>query len=231
MTNSMFEEKADQPVVEEEVQVQEAVVDPVTELLQTIVDKDGRPKYSDVDTALKSIPHKESHIQTLESELAQLREEVEKRKTMEELMEAIAKQNQKKEDPDRASSNFDLDKVVELVDSRLAAKSEAAVQEENKAQVVKALAQVYGEKAQAEFEAKAKELGLGVATMEELSARSPKAVLSYFNLKHETTTPFSKSDVRVDATDVAKPKSSAKVPEGATTRDAVAAWRAAGDLI
>ena len=44
-------------------------------------------KYQTVEDALKSIPHAQSHIQKLEEEMKQAREELAKRKAAEELLE------------------------------------------------------------------------------------------------------------------------------------------------
>ncbi len=49
---------------------------------------DGK-KYNSVEDALKSVPHAQKHIQTLESELAAAREELAKRRTTEELLDEI----------------------------------------------------------------------------------------------------------------------------------------------
>ena len=46
-------------------------------------------KYTSVEDALKSVPHAQKHIQTLESELATLKEELTKRRTTEELLDEI----------------------------------------------------------------------------------------------------------------------------------------------
>ena len=49
---------------------------------------DGK-KYQSVEDALKSVPHAQKHIQTLESELASVKEELTKRRTTEELLDEI----------------------------------------------------------------------------------------------------------------------------------------------
>ena len=59
---------------------------------------DGK-KYSSVEDALKSVPHAQKHIQTLESELATLKEELMKRRTTEELLDEIKSGVQPKENP------------------------------------------------------------------------------------------------------------------------------------
>ena len=46
-------------------------------------------KYQSPEDALKSVPHAQKHIETLESELALVKEELTKRKTTQELLDEI----------------------------------------------------------------------------------------------------------------------------------------------
>ena len=44
-------------------------------------------KYSSAEEALRSVPHAQQHIKTLEEEMAELKEELSKRKTTQELLD------------------------------------------------------------------------------------------------------------------------------------------------
>ena len=62
-------------------------------MLQGIKSDDGRQKYATVSDALTSIPHKEQHIGTLESENSVLREELAASKARLEAAEALRLQD------------------------------------------------------------------------------------------------------------------------------------------
>ncbi len=69
-----------------------AVVAPVVvadPLLATIVNEEGKPKYSSVQDALKALASSQAHIKTLESENSQLREAKTTALTLEEVLKAI----------------------------------------------------------------------------------------------------------------------------------------------
>ena len=66
-------------------------------------------KYQSVDEALKSVPHAQKHIQTLESELANVKEELLKRRTTEELIDTFKSDYQPEYTPQGES--FDQDRL------------------------------------------------------------------------------------------------------------------------
>src|SRR5512139_770657 len=68
----------------------ETVVTPSSQLPQELAELvgDGK-KYKSVDDALKSVPHAQKHIQTLEEENARIKAELDKRRTAEELLADI----------------------------------------------------------------------------------------------------------------------------------------------
>jgi len=78
---------------------------------------DGK-KYNSVEDALKSVPHAQKHIQTLESELATLKEELTKRKTAEELLDELKSGIQQPENTTQ-SAGIDQDTITNLLNQTL----------------------------------------------------------------------------------------------------------------
>jgi hypothetical protein len=143
-------------------------------------------KYATVEAALESIAPKEEHIGTLEAELAELRQKNESLETAVKALDDIKAGNSKSDQTD-----LDPDAIARLVDSRIESKNAEKTAVQNVDTVVTAMKTKFGtaDKAKEAYEAKALELGMGVETLTEIAAKSPKAVLSYFDLKPETPAP------------------------------------------
>lgn len=188
-------------------------------------------KYASVEKALEALPHAQEHISRLEVELAELRKANEGSRSAEEVLRAIQELKEKPQTPAGAALSADdiTNLVAPLLDKTLAARDAQAKAASNAAEVTKALSTKYGEKAEEQYKAKAAELGISVKRLNELASESPKAVLAYFG-----TTPAQPAPTQggVNTTGFqsqqppAKPKS---VMYGASTAEAVAAWRAAAN--
>lgn len=90
---------------------------------------------------------------------------------------------------------LDPAKIAELVKSTLSAEQQAGVAKQNQTAVVSALTAKFGEKAEEQYNRAAEEMGLSVAEMNALAAKSPKAVLKALGLepavhKQHTAAPF-----------------------------------------
>lgn len=189
-------------------------------------------KYSSAEEALKSVPHAQKHIQTLESELATLKEELTKRKTTEELLDAL-KSTQQSENT-TPSVEFDENKLVEIVNQSLEAKERQAIAKQNAQSVVTKFTERFGEKAEEAFLTIAKEAGLTVQQLNTLATTSPKVVLRLAGLGGSADTPPAHSSGSMNTQAMGGNKSqelSARVPKGASTKDMVSAWKAAGEKV
>lgn len=140
------------------------------------------PSQEELAAILKRDKHAQEHIQRLEreraedrrrmeeiqAELARYRAEVEKAKSLEEL---LARGGRQREDEDTETA-VDPDKLVSTVLSRIEAqKAEAQRQANIQAALAKAR-EVYGEGWKDEVKATAKELGLTMADVDDIAARS-----------------------------------------------------------
>lgn len=154
-----------------------APVDQFKDLLSSIKTEDGRQKFNSVPDALKALPHANEHISRLEQEMKDLRAELEKRKTAEEIIERLKQQNETKATEATPQPSVDLSQIDSLIDNRINQKEQAKTAEQNINAVVSALSKTFGEKAEEVFYSKAAEAGLTPSQINDLAKSSPKAAL------------------------------------------------------
>lgn len=181
--------------------------DQFADLLGTITTEDGRQKFNDVDSALTSIPHAQKHISSLEGENAELKHELEKRKTAEELLEAIKQSGEGKETP--SSPALDEAQLAALVDSRLNAQQTEATQKTNLQEVTLQMKEKYGDKAESTFYDTAKSLGMSMDAVNTLAKKSPEAVLKLMGVEATASHIPEKSSSSIN-TETLKPQESGK---------------------
>ena len=210
----------DQVTPETEEQVPEAV----SELVG--VDK----KYRSVEDALKSIPHAQSHIQKLEEEAAQLREELTKRRTTEELLDELKATGL----PEKTTqASIDSESLVKAVEGVLSQREEQKRSQQNIESVVSVFNTQFGEKGPEMYKKVAEESGLPLAALNNLAARSPAAVLKLAGITQVSQAPGkTTSSVNTEAFKPVPSTSNIRVkPVGSSTKDLVAAWKAAGEAL
>jgi hypothetical protein len=154
------------------------------DLLATITREDGSQKYGSVDEALKGAKEAQEFVTKLQEENKTFREELDKRMSAEAVLEQIKASKQTDEKP---SADFDANALKELVQKEVVQISEQATATANVNTVSDALKQHYGDKANEAVATKAKEVGMSMDTMKQLSAESPAAVLSLFGLASQET--------------------------------------------
>ena len=94
-------------------------------------------KYQSTEDALRSVPHAQKHIETLESELAEVREELTKRRTTQELLDEVKSGVQ----PTATTvpvGELNQDSVMDLVNQTLSIREKQAKAKTNADQVAKA---------------------------------------------------------------------------------------------
>ena len=189
-------------------------------------------KYQSPEDALRSVPHAQKHIETLESELAQVKEELTKRKTAQELLDEIKSGAQRVENT-TPSAEVNQDTLEHLVSSTIERREQASKAKSNASEVASKFTQKYGDTAQSAYNQIAKEAGLSVQQLNNLAATSPNAVLKLAGLNGAvTTTTTSKGSINTQTlTGTPSDVMSARVPRGASTKDLVKAWKAAGDKV
>ena len=193
-------------------------------------------KYRTAEDALKAIPHAQKHITTLEEEAKQLREELAKRKTSEELLEEFRATGFQPPLADKQGQGTPVD-VEAIVASVLAKKEAATTAQKNISTVVSTFQNTFGDKTKAEemYNKVAEESGLSISVLNSLAATSPEAVLRLAGItRKQTETTPGKVQGTVNAQAFGdKPNSelSARLKSGASTKDMVNAWRIAGEKV
>jgi len=208
----------------------EGVATPPTFTIPTeVVDLvgDGK-KYKTAEDALKSVPHAQKHISTLEEENRQLKEELIKRKAAEEVLNEIKKSafQQEKETP--ASVEADPNVLSQIVEQVLEKKTLATQQQTNASIVTSRFTEVFGTKAEETYNKLAKDHGMSVLQLNQLALSSPAAVLALAGLTNSNTNTQSgkltSSVIAPSSNGKAEPSS--KLPRYATTKDVMSAFQA-----
>jgi hypothetical protein len=206
---------------------------PSVSLPQEVQDLVGQgKKYATAEDALRSVPHAQTHIKTLEGELQAARDELAKRRTAEELLDEIKSGMKAPETP--SGNPITSDTVAQLVEQQLARQAAQQTAAQNARQVVDAIKSSYGDKAEEFYVSLANDSGLSVDALNRLAATSPAAVLRLAGLTTKTQTPpvgrlnssVNTDHMRDTTQDVSN--LSARVGSGATTKKMVDAWKIAG---
>lgn len=189
-------------------------------------------KYKSAEDALKSVPHAQQHISTLEEELAKVKEELTRRKTAEELLDEFKSGTQQTEATPQ-SVELDQDTIMNLVNQTLEQREKQSKAQSNASTVASKFTEQYGSKAEEVYNKLAQDAGLTVEQLNNLSATSPNVVLKLSGLDGKPATLGKpSSSINTQALSSNKPTEiSARVPKGASTKDMLAAWRAAGEKV
>lgn len=190
-------------------------------------------KYASAEEALRSVPHAQEHIKTLEAEMAQLKEELSKRKTTQELLDEI-KSGVRPVENTTQEVGLNQDKIMEMVNQTLKQNEAKQTAKQNAAIVANKFTEQYGAEAEEVYGRLAKELNLTTSQLNDLATRSPNVVLRLAGFNSPTSNVSRPtSSVNTEALSKNKPQAevSARVPRGASTKDLVSAWRAAGEKV
>jgi hypothetical protein len=76
-------------------------------------------KYASAEDALRSVPHAQKHIQTLEAEMAELKEELAKRKTTQELLDELKSETRQPVENTTQEAGLNEDAIMSLVNQTL----------------------------------------------------------------------------------------------------------------
>lgn len=189
-------------------------------LLNTIVNDEGSPKYRTVEEALVGSAHAQEHIRRLEQENEQLRQGRLQADAVQEIKEALLHQRE----PTSQGEQPDFASIAEEVYER---RQQQASQQTNVQQVNAAMQEKFGNNARTHVEQKAQELGVGVEFLSSLAATSPKAFLAYFDTQPAPGTPSTPSTSQPRQGTQAS--QGYEVPDnilvGASTRQVLDLWR------
>lgn len=157
--------------------------------LKGIVNENGEPKYSTVEEALKGAAHAQQYISELkgklsefESKYTETQQELSKRESIEEVVARLTASNQDQGSQETPAPQQGLDEatLAKLVEAQITQREQLSKAKQNESLVNSELQSKFGEKASEVVQLKAKELGISVQRVKELSQESPQAVLALF---------------------------------------------------
>lgn len=189
-------------------------------------------KYKTTEEALKALPHAQTHIQKLEEEAKQMREELAKRKAVEEVL-AEFKASTGKQSEDTPPAKLDEAVLEKLVEQVVEKKKSVEVAKANTDSVVKKMSEKFGDKAEQEYIKIAEENGMTIPFLNALAARSPDAVLKLAGLTTDKAAAPAKvnSSINTDGFQNNQPQEKSARVTGRSTKDMVAAWKIAGEKV
>lgn len=161
--------------------------EPFADLLGSVKNDRGEPKYKNVEDAFKALTHSQQFIPQLEAENKQLKSQLEM------LQKQMEKFNNIEENLSRLTSNqasegttnqtaIDEKTIAEITERTLAQREAQARQKANLSLVTKTMLEKFGDNAEKEFYRKASEMGMDAQTINGLAASSPQAVLRLFGI-------------------------------------------------
>lgn len=158
----------------------------LTDLLNSIKNDKGEPKYKDVTEAFKGLQHSQQYIPELknqltekESALAKALEEIERLKAVEESVRELTQAKEKDQKvTDTTDKTLTPEQIQDIVAKALSQKEAEKSQFENISLVRSTLEAAYGKEAETKFYQRAAELGLSQQEINQLAATKPQAVLS-----------------------------------------------------
>lgn len=162
--------------------------DPLATMLSAIRNEKGEQKYKTVEDALNALKHSQEYIPNLKQTLEQQARELEEaRKAAEQISElrktVEALTSAKPAEQNTPVSGITEDKVTDLVQQVLAQTEQKKSALQNTQVVTSKMIEKFGDKAEEVFYLKAKELGIEVAEINSLAAKSPKLVLNLMGIQ------------------------------------------------
>lgn len=185
-------------------------------------------KYKSPEDALKSVPHAQKHISTLEEENRKLKDELIKRKAAEDVLNEIKQSAFQQQQTTPGGVEADPDVLSQIVEQVLEKKTLVTQQQTNASIVTSKFTETYGTKAEETYNDLAKRHGMSVLQLNQLALTSPAAVLALAGLhtSNNGTNSGKLTSSVVTPPSQGKGEPSAKLPRYATTKDVTAAFQA-----
>jgi len=165
-----------------------ALIDPaIATLLGDIKNERGEPKYKSLHDALVALQHSQTYIPQLTTQIAARDQELVDARAaaarVAELERSVLELTQRSTPPASTTpAGLTEEQVAELVTRSLTAREQETIATQNAAQVVASLRNAFGTEAETKYNAQAAEMGISVAELNALAAKSPKVVLKMFNV-------------------------------------------------
>lgn len=188
-------------------------------------------KYASVEKALEALPHAQAHIERLEQEAKELRENVTRGVSAEEVMRTV-QDLLKAERGQTPAATMDEAGIAGMLDRVVSERERKQAESANRNSVDVAMKGKFGEKAKEVFVQRATELGMSVQSLEAMAKSSPKAALELLGVKPAQGAPVAHSRSTINTEGLTQvrqdPAPRRLMTGGATQADIMAAWRDAG---
>lgn len=146
------------------------------DLLNTIVNEDGKPKYASTEDALKGAAAAQEHIRKLEAEMKAIREQGTAAEKFDELLEAV-KESKGSGQGDENTSTMKPEDVLGIVKDYFSESKAAESRDNNIKSVTNHFRTKYGKDASEKLYSKAEDLGFSKSEINTMIANNPDAVL------------------------------------------------------
>lgn len=188
-------------------------------------------KYASVEKALESLPHAQQHISKIEQENAELRQKMQEALAIEEVYKKLTESMNAPPQATPAGKVLDEASIADLLEKKLSEREREKEAKANVDRVKQALTGKYGDKAKEVYEAKAKELGLGMDFLNEVVRRSPRAAEELFGIKPKDNAAPTRGSVNTDMLNN-NPRPPAKPTLGPLSGgDLMSAWKRAKESV
>lgn len=194
-------------------------------------------KYQSVSEVYKAFGHAQNHISSLEEKYSTLEQELNKRKSAEDVLNEIKSSTTAQQKPTSQGVEVNQNVLSEMVRNELTKYTTQQQQQQNFGQVEQAFVSSFKEKADEQFVAMAKENGVSVEEFKQLAMKSPQMVLKLAGINKPSAPQPGRTQGDVN-TQALKQQAdnqdeySAKVNTwGATSKDLAKAWAGARNKV
>lgn len=177
------------------LEVSAPTLDAYTTKLASIKNERGEQKYDSLDKAIEALQHSQEYIpelktkvSTYEQEIERLKNELDKRQTVEDVISRLTPHQPSSPEPTSQVKGLDEQAVQQMLQRELSSREQALIRQSNTDKVSSAITAKYGDKAKEIVVAKAQELGMTLQALGELSATSPSAALALFSAQSHANT-------------------------------------------
>lgn len=134
-------------------------------------------KYASIDEVYKAFPHSQQHIETLNSKVRQLEEELNKRKSAEEVLNDIRSRETAQQKPTSEGVEVNKDVLSEVVARELASQKAREAAQANLETFKQEFTKSFGDKAEEAYAKLSQDTGLSYQELNAMATKSPKALL------------------------------------------------------
>ena len=130
-----------------------------------------------IETAAKKIENADAHIRKIEEENAQMREQLAKAKSIEDVMNAM---NQNKQSTQQQTPPVQAEDLTSLIEGILTTSMQKRTAQQNLERVEDEMKKAFGDKAEDVYKAKREALGFSAQTMQTLASENPRGFMQLF---------------------------------------------------